>query len=154
MTMSIKEFIEKSKCFPHKNKDIFIVIILILVAFGSFGLGRLSKIEELKSPVSIENMSASVVEAGVEPVLSSNKEALPSPPQEGLPAARLRATRGQAPAAQAGGFYVGSKNGSKYHFPWCPGAKRIKEENKVMFETKEEAEKTGYTPAENCKGLR
>jgi methylphosphotriester-DNA--protein-cysteine methyltransferase len=51
------------------------------------------------------------------------------------------------------GTYVASKSGSAYHFPWCSGAQRIKEENKVWFETKEEAELAGYRPASNCKGL-
>lgn len=49
--------------------------------------------------------------------------------------------------------FVGSRNGSKYHLLWCPGAKQIKEENKVYFTSKEEAEKKGYSPASNCKGL-
>lgn len=52
-----------------------------------------------------------------------------------------------------GGRLVGSKNGSVYHFPWCPGAQRIAEENKIWFDSKEDAEKAGYRPAENCKGL-
>ncbi len=49
--------------------------------------------------------------------------------------------------------FVASKNGAKYHYPWCPGAQQIKEENKIRFSSKEEAEKAGYTPASNCKGL-
>ena len=51
------------------------------------------------------------------------------------------------------GSYVASKSGTKYHLPWCGGAQRIKEENKVWFKTKEDAEKAGYTPAANCKGI-
>jgi hypothetical protein len=51
------------------------------------------------------------------------------------------------------GRYVASQNGSKYHFPWCPSAQRISEQNKVWFDSKEEAERAGYTPASNCKGL-
>jgi len=135
--MSIKEFIEKSKGFIEKDRDIFIAIIIVLVAFGSFGLGRLSKAEELKTPISIKNMNASVLEAKTESKLSSNsnKEHLSTSPQ-------------------AGGFYVGSKKGSKYHFPWCGGAKRIKEGNKVIFDTIEQAREAGYTPAGNCKGLQ
>ncbi len=135
MTMSIKEFMEKSKGFIEKDRDIFITIIIVLVAFGSFGLGRLSKAEDLETSVSIKNMSAFVLEAKTESKLSSNKESL-------------------FPSPQAGGFYVGSKNGSKYHFPWCGGAKRIKEGNKVIFDTIEQAREAGYTPAGNCKGLR
>lgn len=50
-------------------------------------------------------------------------------------------------------FYVASKNGKAYHLPNCPGAKRIKEENLIKFQTKKEAEEAGYKPALNCKGL-
>jgi len=53
----------------------------------------------------------------------------------------------------AGGAFVASKTGEAYHFPWCSGVLRIKEENKVWFETREAAEAAGYRPAKNCKGL-
>ncbi len=56
-------------------------------------------------------------------------------------------------AMAAGGQYVASKTGKSYHLPWCSGAKLIKEENKVWFTTKEEAEARGYTPAGNCPGI-
>lgn len=49
--------------------------------------------------------------------------------------------------------YVASKNGARYHYPWCSGAQNIKEENKLWFATKEAAEAAGYTPAQNCDGL-
>jgi hypothetical protein len=49
--------------------------------------------------------------------------------------------------------YVASQGGSKYHLPWCAGADRILEENRVWFETKEEAEAAGYEPAANCSGI-
>jgi len=51
-------------------------------------------------------------------------------------------------------IFVASKNGTKYHYVWCASAQSIKEENKIYFSTKEEAEKAGYTPAANCKGLK
>ncbi len=49
--------------------------------------------------------------------------------------------------------FVASKNGSSYHLPWCAGAQTIRDENKVFFDTKEQAEQAGYRPAGNCKGL-
>lgn len=52
------------------------------------------------------------------------------------------------------GNFVASKNGTKYHYPWCSGAQSIKEENKIWFSTAEEAQKAGYEPASNCKGLK
>lgn len=55
--------------------------------------------------------------------------------------------------ALSGGLLVGSRRGSKYHFPWCSGASTIAEGNKVWFANEEEARRRGYTPAGNCKGL-
>ncbi len=51
------------------------------------------------------------------------------------------------------GKYVASKNGTKYYLPSCSGANRIKEENKVYFDSVEEAQAAGLEPAANCPGL-
>jgi methylphosphotriester-DNA--protein-cysteine methyltransferase len=53
----------------------------------------------------------------------------------------------------SGGRIVASKTGAKYHLPWCSGAQTMKEENKIWFDSPEEARAAGYTPAANCKGL-
>src|SRR3989344_6780228 len=50
--------------------------------------------------------------------------------------------------------YVASKNGTKYHYTWCPGAKQIVENNKIFFSSAEEAKRAGYTPAGNCPGIK
>lgn len=52
------------------------------------------------------------------------------------------------------GSYVASKNGGSYYFPWCGIAGRIKNENKVWFASRAEAEKAGYKPTSNCHGLK
>lgn len=49
---------------------------------------------------------------------------------------------------------IGSKNGTKYYFPWCGGVDRIKPENRVEFASIVLARQNGYTPAKNCKGLK
>jgi len=46
---------------------------------------------------------------------------------------------------------VASKNGTKWHFTHCPGAKQISEKNKVTFDSVVDAENAGYTRALNCK---
>ncbi len=43
------------------------------------------------------------------------------------------------------GRYVGSKNGTKYYTPGCPGTNRIKPENYIWFETVEDATLQGYS---------
>lgn len=52
--------------------------------------------------------------------------------------------------ATQSGQVVASKSGSKYHFLNCPGAKQIKEENKIYFESPKAAEAAGYSLAQNC----
>ncbi len=43
-----------------------------------------------------------------------------------------------------------SKSGKKYYPWWCDAGSRIKEENKIWFENKEEAIDGGYSLASNC----
>ncbi len=127
---SIKEISNKIKTIidaPLKNNALFTIFIILIVSICSFGLGRLSKDNQENSSISIKNNNLATISKSVEA----------QPPQI-LP---------------IGGKYVASKNSNKYHAPWCSGAQRIKEENKIWFNSKEEAEASGYTPASNCKGI-
>lgn len=108
----------------EKLKQAFIPMIIILVATFSFGLGRLSKIEDSKIPLVVEQ------EVKAQPVVVS-----------------------EVKGASVTNRYVASKNGTKYYFPWCSGAKRISPQNLVSFATKEEAKARGLEPAANCPGL-
>ncbi len=68
----------------------------------------------------------------------------------------IKIESGEFPGVQEGSViksFVGSKNGAVYHYPSCPGAQQIKEENKIYFSSRDEAEKAGYRPAANCPGL-
>jgi len=48
---------------------------------------------------------------------------------------------------------IASRSGTKYHLPTCPGAKQIKESNKISFSSIEQAKAAGYSAAANCDGL-
>lgn len=48
---------------------------------------------------------------------------------------------------------VASKSGHVYYLPWCGGASRITESNKVWFIDPAHARSAGYVPASNCDGL-
>lgn len=109
-----------------KAKDIALIAIILLLGLFSFGLGRLSG-----SPI----VRPSVALCGS--VIGS----LGSPQEE------------KGVVIQQSGTYVASKNGSVYHLPWCSGAQRISEKNKVWFATKNDAEGAGYRPAANCPGI-
>ena len=124
---------------------------IILVGVISFGFGRLSVIYDDQSDFKIvypetQEASAILSTVGEEPKNTEIKSSAPK-----VPVVEIVQTPAQD-APYTGG-YVASKSGAKYHFPWCPGAKAIKEENKIFFATREEAEARGYTKAANCKGL-
>lgn len=94
-------------------------ILVVLVGLISFGLGRLSAIEESKPLVSI----------GQAPVAA-------------------------APRAMAlGGQFVASRTGTVYYFPFCSGAQQIAPDKQVWFTSESAAQKAGYRPAKNCRGL-
>ncbi|MEK7621711.1 MAG: hypothetical protein AAB415_00875 [Patescibacteria group bacterium] len=118
----------------NKIKPVILPLNLVLIGTLGFGLGRYTRIEEAKVPVMIEQTTSTT--ASGTSVTASPKEA------------------SETIEAKSAGTLVGSKNGTKYHYPWCGGASRIKEENKVWFASKEEALSRGYTPAANCPGLK
>jgi len=135
--MSIREKLLKIKGVGERQ-EVFTILLIILVAFGSFGLGRLSKIADSRVPVVIRAEDGAIIgEIGPEGEVNSlgpNNTA-------------------SVLIADQSGRVVASKSGAKYHFPWCSGALRISEANKIWFDSKVEAELAGYTPAANCKGL-
>ncbi|HDN85018.1 MAG TPA: hypothetical protein ENG47_04610 [Candidatus Aerophobetes bacterium] len=49
-------------------------------------------------------------------------------------------------------WYVGNLKSRLFHEAGCWQAKRIKSENKIIFKTKKEAFKAGYTPHKLCGG--
>ena len=123
---SIRRFGGKIKALRQYEREVFILALLLIFGTLAFGLGRLSKIEREKTPVKIE---------------------IPNSPDS------LKGAVGENVSFQYAGLLVASRNGSKYHFPWCPGALQISESNKIWFQSHEEAEKAGYKKATNCKGL-
>jgi hypothetical protein len=55
------------------------------------------------------------------------------------------------PIADAQGQFVGSKNSDIYHYPTCSHVDQIILENKIWFDTAQEASNKGYTPCLTCK---
>lgn len=132
--MSIAEIVSFDKegnveRFPILKK-LFIPLVIILVAGLSFGIGRLSVVGK-REAVRIE----------YDPQLTTYNQ---------QPAINTGQTASVINAIKQDGI-VASKNGTKYHFPHCAGAKQIKEENKIVFATPAAAEAAGYTLAANCK---
>lgn len=124
-----------------------LILAVCLLGGVSFGLGRLSVATKSHDapllcssiPSSIPGGPATVAQTAT--VVNATGQSTPPGRQQGESAVPAKSS------------YVASKNGSVYHLPWCSGAKRIKEANKVWFDTKARAEAAGYKPASNCKGM-
>jgi len=114
------------------NTELYLTAAIVLVAVISFGLGRLSKIREEKTPITIENVKENEETSESKPLLTSNVDN------------EIKTDK----------IFVASKNGKKYYYAWCESANVIKEQNRIWFATQAEAEKAGYQPAANCKGLK
>ena len=138
--MSIKDFAQKIKLFLANAKDkiysqekglkikddIYIVLLIVFVGISSYGLGKISAYEKNKEPISILKTQEYIYST-----LNSTSS-----------------------SETNSGEVMASKNGTKYYYPWCSGASRISDQNKVWFNTIDDAKSAGLTPASNCTGLK
>ena len=130
-----------------KLSRFYTLFLVLVIASIFFALGRLSALEEKRTPVQINNSSPQALNsaevANVVSSVSTGSEA------------NIGQARPPSPGGEAnGGQVIGSKNGKKYYFPWCGTVKMIKPENQIKFASINEARKAGYLPASNCKGLK
>lgn len=142
----IKQFITS-----EKGKNILIVLIVILVGTGSFQLGRLSKSGDSSSGVKIEYPNGE---------LPAQTESLPANALNALSATEsVSNTVRTAPSSNfvapvkkttSQNFFASSR-GKKYYPVGCSAGKSLKQENRIYFGTREEAEKAGYTLSALCK---
>lgn len=130
--MSIPDHLNKIK---SKGDWVLWLVIVLSLALG-VGFGRLWGLTSSRPPVKI--IEPQIIES----VAQNNQATIITSSQELA-----------KPAGKSVGKYVASKNSDKYHLATCPGAQRIKEENKIWFDSKEAAEKAGLTPAANCPGI-
>jgi hypothetical protein len=124
----IKQFLTS-----EEGKDLLLVFIIILVGLISFGLGRLSK-NEPKGDIKIEYIPQKVQ------VLQSVQTV-----------AQIQEEKAVNTTNNSKRNFVASNRGKKYYPANCSAGKSIKEENRIYFETKEEAERKGYELSSSCK---
>lgn len=137
--MSINDLGEKVK---PKLRPFYTLALVLVISSIFFALGRLSALNERKTPIKILNQngqnSATAINAldGQKGPDFSKNEALGTTVES------------------TSGAVIGSKSGKKYYYPWCGTVKRINPENQVPFKSIAEARAAGYTPGGNCKGLK
>ncbi|MDB4992261.1 MAG: protein of unknown function with transrane region [Parcubacteria group bacterium] len=146
----------------HISRTPVLVAIILLTGALCLGLGLLVQKQNApsKDPLWIEQLPAAVLSGSMSST-TWTPVTEPNPGTDSATNVKLNASQAAAAAAavpspnvgNTAGTYVASKTGTKYYLPSCATAKRIKDENKVWFNTKAEAEAKGYGPASNCKGL-
>ena len=104
-----------------KAKDIMVIFIFILMGFGSFELGRLSK--TTSTGVKIDYLGQKAENA-------------------------LDIDLSQKPAQKA---FFASNKGSKYYPVGCATGNNIKQENRIYFTSVGEAQGAGYGLSASCR---
>ena len=133
----IQEITLKCKAtFLKYEKRLATAGIVILGILFVLGLAKVSKIENSRPAIRIVDTSTNLTNA------------VNFMPEKGTGDDNSRSA-----TVEPRGAYVASKSGKRYYLPDCAGVSRIKEENKVWFKTKVDAESRGYSPAANCKGI-
>ncbi len=112
------------------QSDIILVVGIILISLISFGAGRLMSQSINCESKQIVNTDQNGTTQNSSMVPTNENQPQISPVQ-----------------------IVGNKNSKINHYPWCYGAKTMKEENKIIFNSVKEAKNAGYMPAGNCPGL-
>jgi len=122
----VKQFIESDR-----GKDILTIIIVILVGLASFELGRLSKSTK-GSGIKIEypNQEASAISATEHSNILQNDKISKTLTNKS---------------------FFASSRGTKYYPVGCAAGQNIKQENKIYFAVKEEAERAGYELSASCR---
>ena len=149
---SIQEMYDTIK-YILKDDGFYYGSIIVLVSIISFGLGRWSMVDSIFDVIPHKITVSQSASLGA--IVGKNASTTASDAQK-VPLEQLKTTVVPllpAPVTSENALYVGSKSGEKYHLLTCPGAKQIKDENKIYFASKEDAMRNGYTPASNCKGI-
>lgn len=125
----IKAWIES-----EKGKDILVILVVILVGLASFGLGRLSK-EGSGGGLRVEYKDQA---GNMAPVANA------------LVGIRSLEMNSMSVQNSLGNFFA-STRGKKYYPANCSAGKSLKPENRIYFDTREEAEGQGYELSSSCR---
>jgi hypothetical protein len=146
---------EKIKHFIQSDtgKDLLILLIIILVGLGSFQLGRLSK-GEIKPNIGIDYPDQTAQALKAVPKNESNSKSNTNQTKS----VNTSNTINNIPESYeykgvdlTGRNYFASSRGTKYYSFGCSAGKTIKQENRIYFDTEEQAKKAGYSKSTSCK---
>lgn len=128
---NIKHFLETTK-----GESILIIFIIILTSLISFELGRFS----------VDSNS------GIKLNFSQKKDKiLSSSAINAENFLKINPNLDRTNNINTSKSFFASKRGKKYYPIGCSAGKSIKQNNKIFFDSKEKAEKAGYTLSNSCR---
>ncbi|MEK7600610.1 MAG: hypothetical protein AAB463_01445 [Patescibacteria group bacterium] len=131
----MREILAKTATFVKRSfHEIFVVLCMVAIAFISYQLGLKSQESGTVAPITIED-GAQIFTAQLasQAGIGGGKTPAPQAPRD----ARVVVSK--------------SSSSKKYHYSWCSGVSRIKEENKLWFDNELAAQAAGYSLADNCR---
>jgi len=115
------------------HTEIVLFIAIVAITISSFNLGKIRASKETTQPVVITEPDG-ITMSQDNPIQKKNQPTETINPSSDIP------------------VVVSKKSTSgAFHYPWCPSADRISDENKVTFEDATAAIAAGYHLAGNCK---
>lgn len=141
--LSINNWLESGK-----GKNILVIIIVILVGLSSFEVGRLSKANsssgiKIEYPAELQSQSANIISS----VNSVSNPTKTTPKTTTNNTSQINQTSKQNTEQ----IFFASNRGHKYYPLGCSAGKTIKQENRIYFATREEAEAAGYELSSSCR---
>ncbi len=121
------------------GEGLFLATAIVIIGLISFGLGRLSA-----------RYDSGALEIDSTPISTNAVEGLASSQNQD---ASMTADVSGALGAAVEQKIIGNKQSKIYHLESCPGALKMRQENKVFFASISEAQKAGFRAAANCPGL-
>lgn len=144
MECIIYHFMDRIKHFldSEQGKDFLVILVVALVGILAFGLGRLSKSSSGPGiQVRYQNGPETSPEGNFEPIKGISASSFES----------VQSVTSLENKASGGGAFFASSKGSKYYPAKCSAGKSIKVENRIYFDTREDAEKAGYELSGSCR---
>lgn len=168
--MSIHESAQKIKTIVSiwlkgdKGKQIALILIVLLTSTLSFGLGRLSILEN-SNKVSIIMPNGQVLGNATNNASNEQNTAYNGSPNDlkshefinqASLESRLQNDSGGTTGTTTstipdGALFTASKRGKKYYPIYCKAAESLSPTNKIYFLTEDEATAKGYTKSSSCK---
>jgi hypothetical protein len=128
--------------FVKPIERFLLIISAILIAVSMYFIGNMTALESQSSEIQIIYPDAIAIQS----------DKIDNNPENSKTNTEIQKDNIVKPNSNQSQI-IASKNGKRYYYKNCGGINRIKTENRIYFETEQQAEAKGLTLASGCKKL-